>query len=228
MGVPIVFHHVTNQPHTPSPHFASFPTRTPRLPLYGSIFLPAPPQYQEPSISSTISLPLCEPTFISPTSYRNSPMGPPPFISFPRKFCPPWATHITLGHPFLYLYISPQIIRYLLYKRLYFQSLPYLFVVTFGDLLPSFLAKRNPCHPWLEHYLSSTLVRHHPYLQSTPQVTYLYPLNLFTLSRLWHNLSPSTLFGLVVPLPLDLVTWLRPLFISYILQPRAVLSLPTS
>jgi hypothetical protein len=38
MGVPIVFHHVANQPHTPSPHFASYPTQTPRLSLYGSLF----------------------------------------------------------------------------------------------------------------------------------------------------------------------------------------------
>jgi hypothetical protein len=38
------------------------------------------------------------------------------------------------------------------------------------------------------------------------------------------QLSP----GLVVPLTLDLVTRLRPLFLSYILQPRAVLSHPTS
>jgi hypothetical protein len=29
---------------------------------------------------------------------------------------------------------------------------------------------------------------HRLYLQSTTQITYLYPLNLFTLSRLWHNL----------------------------------------
>jgi hypothetical protein len=38
------------------------------------------------------------------------------------------------------------------------------------------------------------------------------------------QLSP----GLVVPLTLDLVTWLQPLFLSYILQLRAVLSHPTS
>jgi hypothetical protein len=44
--------------------------------------LTAPPQDHEPSISSTISLPICEPLSISHTSYRNSPMGPPPFISF--------------------------------------------------------------------------------------------------------------------------------------------------
>jgi hypothetical protein len=56
--------------------------------------LPAPPQDHEPTISSTISFPICEPIFISPTSYRNSPMGPPPFIIFPRNFLP------SLGHSF--------------------------------------------------------------------------------------------------------------------------------
>jgi hypothetical protein len=118
-------------------------------------FLPAPPQYHEPSISSTICLPICEPILISPTSYRNPPMGPPPFISFPRKFCPPWGTHLTLGHSFLYLYISPQIIHYLLYKRLYFQSLHFLLSSPLATCF--LLATRNPCRPWLEHYLSSTL-----------------------------------------------------------------------
>jgi hypothetical protein len=98
-----------------------------------SFFFFAPPQDHEPTISSTISLPICEPISISPTSYRNSPMGPPPFISFPRNFCPPWGTHFTLGHPFLYLYIFPTFIHYLLYKRLYFQL--FTFVVTVGDLL---------------------------------------------------------------------------------------------
>jgi hypothetical protein len=42
MGVPIVLHHVMNQPHTPSPHFASFPKWTPKLSLQGSILI-APP-----------------------------------------------------------------------------------------------------------------------------------------------------------------------------------------
>jgi hypothetical protein len=154
MGVLVVFHHVANQPHTSSPHFAGFPYGLPDHRFMVLFFLPAPPQDHEPSISSTISLPICEPIFISPTSYRNSPMGPPPFISFLRSFCPPWGTHFTLGHPFLYLYIFPKIIHYLLYKHLYFQSFP--FVVTVGDLLP-FLATRNPCHPWSEHCFSSTL-----------------------------------------------------------------------
>jgi hypothetical protein len=149
MGVPIVFHHVVNQPHTSSPHFASFPYRLPDHLFMVLFFLPAPPQDHEPSISSTINLPIYKPIFISPTSYRNSPMGPPPFISFPRKLCPPWGTHFTLGHPFLYLYIFPQIIHYLLYKCPFLLSSP---------LVTCFLlATRNPCHPWLEHYFSSTL-----------------------------------------------------------------------
>jgi hypothetical protein len=42
-------------------------------------------------------------------------------------------------------------------KSLCFQHLHILFVVTFGDLLP-FFGKRNPCHPWLGHSLSSTPV----------------------------------------------------------------------
>jgi hypothetical protein len=72
-------------------------------------FLTAPPQYHEPSISSTISLPICKFPFISPTSYRNPPMGPPPSTSSPSNLCPTRANHITLGHPFLYLYTYPNV-----------------------------------------------------------------------------------------------------------------------
>jgi hypothetical protein len=183
-------------------------------------FLPAPPQDHEPSISSTISLPICEPIFISPTSYRNSLMGPPPFISFPRSFCPPWGTHFTLGHPFLYLYIFSKIIHYLLYKHLYFQSFP--FVVTIGDLL-LFLATRNPCHPWLEHCFSFL-----PLPASSISSEY-FTGHLPLPSKFVHLVPPlaQLILGLGVPLTLDLVTRLRPLIISYTLQPRAVLSLPT-
>jgi hypothetical protein len=150
-------------------------------------------------------------------------MGPPPFISFPSKFCPPWATHITLGHPFLYLYISPQIIRYLLYKRLYFQSLHYLFVVTFGDLLPSFW-------PNATHVTLGWSITYHLPLPAS-SISSEYPTGHLPLPSEFVHLVPplaQLITGLVVPLTLDLVTRLRPLFISYILQPRAVLSLPTS
>ena len=103
LGVLLVCYHDDTQPHTPSSHFVGFPPWTPRSSRYASVrLLTAPPQDHEPTISSTINLPICEPIFISPTSYRNSPMGPPPFISFPGNFCPPWGTHFTLGHLFLY------------------------------------------------------------------------------------------------------------------------------
>jgi hypothetical protein len=118
-------------------------------------FLPAPPQDHEPSISSTISFPICEPIFISPTSYRNSPMGPPPFISFPRKFCPPWGTHFTLGHPFLYLYISPQNYSLFIVHTPLFSVISLSFFSS--PLATYFLAQRNPCHPWLKPHSSSTL-----------------------------------------------------------------------
>jgi hypothetical protein len=108
MGVPIVLHHVMNQPHTPSPHFASSPNGLPDY-LFAVLFLTATPQYHEPSISSTISFPICKFPFISLTSYRNPPMGPPPCTSSPSKLCPTRANHITLGHPFLYLYTSPKL-----------------------------------------------------------------------------------------------------------------------
>jgi hypothetical protein len=44
-----------------------------------------------------------------------------------------WGIHFTLGHPFLYLYIFPKFIHYLLYKPLYF--LLFTFFVTVCDLL---------------------------------------------------------------------------------------------
>jgi hypothetical protein len=181
MGVPIVFHHVINQPHTPSRHFASFPTQNPRLSLLGSIVylhlrsIMNPPFHPQ-SVCPSVNLP----SFHLPHTETHQ-WGPPPFISFPSKLCPTWATHITLGHPFLYLYISPQLFIISCTNALIFSRYITLSVVTFGNLL---LASCNPCHPWLEHYLSYSLARHHPYLQSTPQVTYLYPLDLFTLSCL--------------------------------------------
>jgi hypothetical protein len=187
MGVPIVFHHVADQPHTSSPHFASFPYGLPDHRFMVLFFLPAPPQDHEPSISSTISLPICEPIFISPTSYRNSPMGPPPFISFPRNFCPPWGTHFTLGHPFLYLYIFPKKLFIIYCTNTFIFS--HFFFCRHRWRLASFFGHTQPMSPLVGALLLIYPCRHRPYLQSTSQVTCLYPLNLFTLSRLWHNLS---------------------------------------
>jgi hypothetical protein len=147
--------------------------------------LTAPPQDHEPSISSTISLPICEPLSISPTSYRNSPMGPPPFISFPRNFCLPWGIHFTLGHPFLYFVHFPHI--YLLF----FVQTPVITNLCFcrHRWRPAFLfGHTQPMSPLVGVFLLIFPCWHRPYLQSMTQVTYRYPLHLFTLSRLWHNL----------------------------------------
>jgi hypothetical protein len=111
--------------------------------------------------------------------------GPHPSSVFPEISALPGALISHWGTRFCILYIFPTFIHYLLYKRLYFQSL----------LLSSLLAT---CFPFGHTQPMSPLVgallliyprRHRLYLQSTTQVTYLYPLNLFTLSRLWHNLS---------------------------------------
>jgi hypothetical protein len=94
-----------------------------------------------------------------------------------------WGTH------FCICTFLPKIIYYLLF----IVQTPLPSVITFlsSPLATCFLlATRNPCHPWIGAVLIIYPCRHRPYLQSTPQVSYLYPLNLFTLSRLWHNLAP--------------------------------------
>jgi hypothetical protein len=126
--------------------------------------LTAPPQDHEPYISSTISLPICEPLSISPTSYRNSPMGPPPLISFLRNFCPPWGIHSTLGHPFLYFVHLSHI--YLLFfvqtpflTSLCFLSSPSVTCVPFGHT--------QPMSPLVGASLLIHPRQHRLYLQST-------------------------------------------------------------
>jgi hypothetical protein len=223
MGVPIVFHHVANQPHTPSPHFASFPTRTPRLSLHGSIFylhlrsIMNPPFHPQ-SVCPSANLP----SFHLPHTETHQ-WGPHPSSVFQANYAlhgPPishWGTR------FCICTFLPKIIRYLLYKRLYFQSLHYLFVVTFGDLLPSFW-------PNATHVTLGWSITYHLPLPAS-SISSEYPTGHLPLPSEFVHLVPplaQLITGLVVPLTLDLVTRLRPLFISYILQPRAVLSLPTS
>jgi hypothetical protein len=218
MGVPIVFHHVADQPHTSSPHFASFPYG---LPDHRLMVIPAPPQDHEPTISSTISLPICEPIFISPTSYKNSPKGPPPFISFPRNFYPPWGTHVTLGHPFLYLYIFPKL--FIIYCTNTFISSHYIFFCRHRWRLAFFW-------PHATHVTLGWSITYHLPLPASSISSEYSTGHLPLPSEFVHLVLPlaQLTLGLGVPLTLDLVTWLRPLFISCILQPRAVLSLLTS
>jgi hypothetical protein len=145
-------------------------------------------------------------------------MGPLPFISFPNTLCPTWATHITLGHLFLYLYISPQL--FVIYCTNAFISSHYIifFVVTFGDLLPSFW-------PNATHVTLGWSITYHLPL-SASSISSEYPTGHLPLPSEFVHLVPplaQLITGLVVPLTLDLITRLQPLFISYILQPRASL-----
>jgi hypothetical protein len=153
--------------------------------------LTVPPQDHEPSISSTISLPICEPLSISPTSYRNSPMGPPPFIHFLRHFCPAWGTHFYTGAPVSVFCTSfPNLfIDYCTNPFIPSHLQLVTHVVTVGDLPSFFLATRNLCYPWLEHHFSFTLASIVYIFRVLLRSLTIYPLNLFTLSRLWHNLS---------------------------------------
>jgi hypothetical protein len=150
-------------------------------------------------------------------------MGPPPFISLPSTLCPMWATHITLGHLFLYLYISPQL--FVIYCTNPFISIHYIlfFVITFGDLLPSFW-------PHATHVTLGWRITYHIPLPASSIPSEYSTGHLPLPSEFVHLVLPlaQLIIGLGVPLTLDLVTQLRPLFISYILQPRVVLSLPTS
>jgi hypothetical protein len=189
MGVPIVFHHVTNQPHTPSPHFASFPTRTPRLSLYGSIFylhlhsIMNPPFHPQ-SVCPSANLP----SFHLPHTETHQ-WGPHPSSVFQANYAlhgPPishWGTR------FCICTFLPKL--FVIYCTNTFISSHYIIFLS-SPLATCFLpfGQTQPMSPLVGALLIIYPCRHHPYLQSTPQVTYLYPLNLFTLSRLWHNLSP--------------------------------------
>jgi hypothetical protein len=151
--------------------------------IFQFIFLTAPPQVHEPSIPSTISLPICEPLSISPTSYRNSPMGPPPFVSFHDISASPGAFILHWGTRFCILYVFPRM--YLLYKHLYLTVI----YLRRHHWRPAFLlATCNPCHPWLEHCFSFIITGIVYIFRVLPRSLILYPLTLLTLSRLWHNL----------------------------------------
>jgi hypothetical protein len=77
MGFLIILCISKNQQHTLYPHFASFPKWTPRL-SHHSASLTAPSQYHSPSISSTISFPICELSSIHLPHTKTYPWGPHP------------------------------------------------------------------------------------------------------------------------------------------------------
>jgi hypothetical protein len=98
----------------------------------------------------------------------------------------------------------------------------FAFVVTVGDLLSFWPHATHVTLGW-------SITSHLPSPASSISSEY-YPGHLPLPSEFVHLVPPlaQLIPDLVVPLTLDLVTRLRPRIISYTLQPRAVLSLPTS
>jgi hypothetical protein len=117
----------------------------------------------------------------------------------------------------------PKIIYYLLFiVQTPLPSVITFFVVTVGDLLS--FGHTQPMSPldWSSTY-------HLPLPASS--ISSEYPTGQLPLpSEFVHRVPPLAQLNtsLVVPLTLDLVTRLRPLFLLYLLQPREVLSHPTS
>jgi hypothetical protein len=182
--------------------FANFPYGLPDHRFMLQFILPAHPQAHEPSISPTISLPICEPTFISPTSYRNPPMGPPPSICFHQYLCPTRGTHFTLGHPFLYfVHLSQNYLLVIVQTPLFSGHFHFVtLVITIGDLLSCF-GHMQPMSPLVGASLLIHPHWHRLYLHSTTQVTY------HLSSEFVHLVPPlaQLILGLGIPLTLDLV-----------------------
>jgi hypothetical protein len=101
--------------------------------------------------------------------------GPHPSSVF-TTFMPPLGHSLTTGAPVSVFCTSfPHLFIILLYKHLLFPT--FVFVVIVGDLL-SFLAIRNPCHPWLEHHFSFTLTGIVHVFRVRPRSFTIYPLTL--------------------------------------------------
>jgi hypothetical protein len=115
MGVPIVLHHVANQPHIPSPNFASLPTRLPWHFLM---------DYFDCTPASSFTIHFAHHQSIHPQislhtlpNYRNQPTGLPPSTCFFHQLVPSpgqallhWGTHfcicIIIPTDFLILFVT--------------------------------------------------------------------------------------------------------------------------
>jgi hypothetical protein len=176
-----------------------------------------------PPFHPQISFPVSKFPSISPTSYRNPPMGPPPSTSSPSKLRPNRPNHITLGHPFLYLYTHPKIFFiYLVHcKKPLFPAFTYPFVITFDDLLPFVANATHVSLGWGTSY-------HLPLLTSS--IYSKYPKGHLPFpSEFVHFVPPlaQLIPCLFVPLTLNLVEFLWPLIPHTYPQLREILSLPT-
>jgi hypothetical protein len=149
-------------------------------------------------------------------------MGSPPSTYFPRNLCPHRPSHLTLGHPFLYLHTCPKLffIHLVIVQNLCFQ-----FYIVFCRHLWRTSFPRKETHVslgWGIHYLLLLLIS-----SINPEYTIVHvPL----ISEFVHFVTPLAQFNpsLVVPLTLDSVEWLLPLILQKYPQPREALSLPVS
>jgi hypothetical protein len=110
--------------------------------------------------------------------------GPHPSSVFYRISTLPGALISHWGTRFCICTFFPQIIHYVLYKRIFGSFLLSSLMATYFPF-----GHMQPMSPLVGALLLIYPSRHHLYLQSTTQVPYLYPQNLFTLPHLWHNLS---------------------------------------
>jgi hypothetical protein len=139
------------------------------------------PPFHPPSVCPSANL---SPFHLPHTETRQ--WGPHPSSVF-TTFMPPLGHSLTTGAPVsVFCTSSPHSFIILLYKHPFFPT--FVFVVTIGDLL-SCLGHTQPMSP-----LVGVSLLIFPYFdivhifRALTQVSYHYPLHLFTLSRLWHNL----------------------------------------
>jgi hypothetical protein len=162
------------------------------------------PPFHPPSVCPSANL---SPFHLPHTETRQ--WGPHPSSVF-RHFCPAWGTHFYTGAPVSVFCTSFPNLFIIIVQTPFSQPFTVShFVVTVGDL-PSFFGHTQPMSPLVGASLLIHPRRHRLYLQSTTQVIYHLSSEFVHLVPPLAQLSP----GLVVPLTLDLVTWLRPLFLS--------------
>jgi hypothetical protein len=138
------------------------------------------PPFHPPSVCPSANL---SPFYLPHTETRQ--WGPHPSSIFPRNSASPGAFIKHWGTRFCILYIFPTFIYYFVVQTPFITNLCFCH----HCWRPAFLfGHTQPMLPLVGVFLLTFLCRHRPYLQSMTQVTYRYPLHLFTLSRLWHNL----------------------------------------
>jgi hypothetical protein len=112
--------------------------------------------------------------------------GAPTLHPFSKKFLPSLGHSFHTGAPvYVFVHFSPKL--FIIYCTNAFIPSYLLLSSLLATYFP--FGHTQPMSPLVGALLLIYPRRHRLCFQSTTQVTYLYPLNLFTLSCLWHNLS---------------------------------------